>query len=65
LNHPARVADTLLVKKGRVFLLADIKSWAQASIEAVLAAQTYDQAQEAPGEACVPGRVVRPGSRAA
>jgi hypothetical protein len=56
----------LLVKERRVFLLADIKNWAEANIEAVLAAQNaYDQAQEAPGEARGPARVVRLSSRAA
>jgi hypothetical protein len=56
----------LLVKERRVFLLADIKNWAEANIEAVLAAQNaYDKAQEAPGEAHGPARVVRRSSRAA
>jgi hypothetical protein len=47
----------LLVKERRVFLLADIKNWTEANIEAVLAAQNaYDKAQEAPGEARGPAR---------
>jgi DNA-binding HxlR family transcriptional regulator len=64
---PARV-EYSLTPLGRtlVRLLADIKDWAEANIEAVLAAQiAYDQAQAAPEAPPGPARVVRLSTRAA
>ena len=65
---PARV-EFSLTPLGRtlVRLLVDIKDWAEANIESVLAAQqAYDRARAAPEEASPgPGRVIRLTSRAA
>jgi DNA-binding HxlR family transcriptional regulator len=64
---PARV-EYSLTPLGRtlVRLMADIKDWAEANIQAVLGAQqAYDRAQQAPDAAQGPVRVIRLASRAA